>query len=129
MNERVNWFFYPRGWVDYAVIALTLVLAGFVVASSMPAHALPVGWAISTGPSMAPTMSEGPTLLVYVETSSYTPGDIVVFDDAFSNEPTVHRVVDSWGEVVVPQGDANDLPDKPVLEEHVYGEVVFYVDL
>lgn len=129
MNERVNWFFCPRGWVDYAVIAATLVFVGFAVASSMPMHDAPVGWAVSTGPSMAPTLSEGPTLLVYVETGSYEPGDIVVFDEHLSGDPTVHRVVDSWGEVVVAQGDANGMPDHPVLHEHVYGEVVFHVDL
>lgn len=129
MNDRAVWFFRPQGWFDFVVIAATLVFFGFAIASSMPMHDAPVGWAVSTGPSMAPTMSEGPTLLVYVETGSYEPGDIVLFDAQLSEGPVVHRVVDSWGEVVVAQGDANDKPDHPVLHEHVYGEVVFHFDL
>ncbi|WP_424015044.1 hypothetical protein ACOZ35_03275 [Halorubrum xinjiangense] len=145
MNERAVWVWNVVGGLELAATLVALaVLIPFFISLSFPAW-LPVGVGIATGESMLPTMQEESTLVVYVQTGDYEPGDIVVFDEYVNetrSEPgpitihesvetrqTIHRVVWSDNSIVQTQGDNNEIPDEPITHDQVYGEVVFYVDL
>lgn len=145
MNERAIWVWNAVGGFELVATLVALaVLIPFFVSLSVPAW-LPVGVGIATGESMLPTMEEESTLVVYVQSGEYEPGDIVVFDeyvnetrsepgaitvhDSVETRQTIHRVVWSDSGILQTQGDNNDIPDEPITHDQVYGEVVFYVDL
>lgn len=74
--------------------------------------------------SMEPTFSKG-TLLVVRQADDVAPGDVVVYQDG--RELVVHRVVSVQDNVVVTQGDANNVADAPFDKSQVKGVVVGWV--
>lgn len=74
--------------------------------------------------SMEPTFSKG-TLLVVRQADDVAPGDVVVYQDG--RELVVHRVVSVQDNVVVTQGDANNVTDAPFDKSQVKGVVVGWV--
>jgi signal peptidase len=87
------------------------------------ALAMPFGYGVTVvlSGSMQPTLLVDDIVIIREE-ESYSVGDVVVYQD--SSSLVIHRIVDISGEVVVTQGDANDIPDSPITFEDIKGKEV-----
>ena len=99
---------------------LFLQNAAAVAGNPMP---MPLGFglAVVQSGSMEPTFAKGDLLLV-LQNSDYSEGDVVVFQTGRSL--TVHRIVKVGGHQVVTQGDANNTTDEPIEKSQIKGSVV-----
>lgn len=110
------------------LVLLGLVLGVCAYAANARAVAgnqlpMPFGYGLAEvlSGSMEPTFSKG-TLLVVRQAQDVAPGDVVVYQDG--RELVVHRVVSVQGDVVVTQGDANNVADRPFDKSQIKGVVV-----
>ena len=113
-----------------------LIVVGFILglniyfanASSLLGNKLPMpfgyGMANVLSGSMEPTFSKG-ALLIVKDTKDVKVGDIVVYQS--QNELIVHRIVSLHKNVVVTQGDANNVSDVPFDKSLIRGKVVCWI--
>lgn len=94
--------------------------ANQLVGNSMPMP-FGVGMAVVLSGSMEPAMSVG-DLIIVRETDDFQVGDAIVFESA--GEMIVHRIVMMNENMIVTQGDANNVPDEPIDYEAVKGKVL-----
>jgi hypothetical protein len=73
----------------------------------------------------APEGYESPECVIEAEKDEYFVGDVVVFQDGYSL--VVHRIISIDGEIVVTQGDANNVADSPIKITDIKGKVVMSI--
>ena len=83
---------------------------------------LGVGAAVVLSGSMEPTLKTN-DLVVVTQRDDYNVGDIVVYET--DNSLVIHRIVGIDGEYITAQGDANNVPDDPVMISQVKGAMLF----
>lgn len=82
------------------------------------------GTAIVLSGSMEPELSKG-DLIIVKKSEDIEVQDIVVFQA--ENMLVVHRVIEIAGDMLVTQGDANNIADAPIAIDAVKGKVLFSV--
>lgn len=91
-------------------------------------NALPMplgfGIAVVVSGSMEPELSIN-DLIVVTPNDSYEVGDVVVFSTGGSL--VVHRIIETDGETVTTQGDANNTADDPISVRDIKGKVAFAI--
>ncbi len=87
---------------------------------------MPFGYGLANvlSGSMEPTFSKGALLLVR-DTKDVKEGDIVVYQS--QGELIVHRIIREKGEIIVTQGDANNVADTPFRKDQIKGKVIGWV--
>lgn len=112
----------------YAASALLLTLAAMLCYMSISRAAgepLPTvfGWgnAVVLSGSMEPTLPVGALLLTH-EKESYSPGDVVIYEDENGTLVT-HRLVSITDGEALTKGDANNAEDKPFPASRIRGRV------
>lgn len=89
---------------------------------------MPFGYGVANvlSGSMEPTFSKG-TLLLVKETEDIQVGDIVVYQSG--QELIVHRVIEleENSQIIVTQGDANNVADPPFEKSQIRGVVIGWV--
>lgn len=117
--------------------ALVSAILVFIAAAVIPLLTGGTARTVMTG-SMSPSLPPG-HILIYqpVDTDSLEIGDVIAYQpdgNATGGVPITHRVIDlrsSGGHVslVIVQGDANPVPDKPVRPDQVIGKMVYFIPL
>ena len=107
------------------IISLIIGLAVFrISATGIGRNQLPMpfGFALSVvkSGSMEPTLSVG-DLIVVTPADEYAVGDIVVFQDGRSL--VVHTIISIEDDMVITQGDANNVADDPIPLRDIEGKV------
>lgn len=89
-------------------------------------NALPMpfgfGIAVVVSGSMEPELSIN-DLIIVTPAECYEVGDVVVFADGASL--VVHRIIETDGQTLITQGDANNTADDPISVRDVKGKVAF----
>ena len=100
-----------------------LINANNLVGDQLP---MPFGYgaAVVLSGSMEPTLSVDDLILVK-EQESYSLGDVVVFQDVGSL--VVHRIVHMEDDIIITQGDANNVSDAPIPFSAVKGRVILSI--
>jgi len=111
------------------IIGLFLgVNAYFANAKGLLGNALPMpfGYGIANvmSGSMEPTFSKGALILVK-ETDQIETGDIVVYQSG--SILVVHRIMEIDGNIIVTQGDANNVADDPFDQSLIKGKVIGWI--
>lgn len=83
-----------------------------------------LGGAVVLSGSMEPTLSAG-DLIIVRQAQSYTPGQIVVYDDG--SALVVHRLLALEDGQAITQGDANNVPDRPIDQSRLRGIVIAHI--
>lgn len=80
--------------------------------------------------SMTPRIHQG-DLTIIRKYPSYKVGDIIAYLYNFNNKELVisHRVIGIGGNVYITQGDANAIPDEPVIPRLILGKVIAIIPL
>ncbi|MDO8497766.1 MAG: signal peptidase I [bacterium] len=75
--------------------------------------------------SMSPRIHQG-DLTIIRKYPSYKVGDIIAYLYNFNNKEIVisHRVIGIGGNTYITQGDANVIPDEPVIPRLILGKVI-----
>ena len=87
---------------------------------------MPFGWGMSVviSGSMEPELSVN-DLVIVREQAAYKTGDVVVYQ---SNQVLViHRIISMDGDIVITQGDANDVADAPISVSAIKGREVAHI--
>ena len=113
----------------YTVISVVLGLTVYSWnAKSLSGDMLPMpfnlGSAIVLSGSMEPELSVDDLIFIRGK-DEYFVGDVVVFQDGYSL--VVHRIISIDGEIVVTQGDANNVADSPIKITDIKGKVVMSI--
>lgn len=97
--------------------------AGTLLGNTLP---MPFGYGLANvlSGSMEPTFSKG-ALLIVKDTKDVKVGDIVVYQS--QSELIVHRIVSLNKNVVVTQGDANNVSDVPFDKSLIRGKVICWI--
>ena len=106
-------------------VNIYLFNAAKLTGDAMP---MPFGVGVSvvlTG-SMEPEFSAG-DLIVVTEADEYVERDIIVFQT--NKKAVVHRIVGFEGDMVITQGDANNVADEPIEKSAIKGKVRFSLPL
>jgi len=109
------------------ILGLNLYMfnAAKLTGDAMP---MPFGVGVSvvlTG-SMEPEFSAGDVIVV-TAADEYVERDIIVFQSG--KKAVVHRIVGFDGDMVITQGDANNIADEPIEKSVIKGKVRFSVPL
>lgn len=91
-----------------------------LLGDSMP---MPAGYGIAVvlSGSMEPTLSVDDVILVK-KTNDYEVDDIVVYQKGF--ELVVHRIIEIKKDIIITQGDANNVADHEITKDSIKGEVI-----
>lgn len=107
------------------ILGINLYLAN---ASGLLGNTLPMpfgyGAAVVLSGSMEPTFSKDDLIFVK-ETDEIAVGDIVVYQS--SGMLVVHRVIALEGDMVITQGDANNVPDSAFEKSAIMGTVIGWI--
>ncbi len=80
---------------------------------------------IAEGTSMEPTIKSGNTITL-IKSNHYKINDIVLFN--LNNYTFLHRIVCTFisgkKKFFITRGDANNIDDKPIMENQIIGKVV-----
>lgn len=112
----------------YITTAILLFLILLTVVTVLPTASSPVLLTSPDTTSMEPEIT--PTDLVIIQSSSsYSPEDIVLYEDEDVSQPILHRIVSETQEGYITQGDANSVTDQesgldPVTEDQILGKVL-----
>lgn len=82
------------------------------------------GIAVVLSGSMEPTLAINDMIVVH-ETGRYEAGDIVVYQS--ERTLIVHRIIAKDGDIVVTQGDANQVADAPIQIDDIKGKVIAHI--
>ncbi len=96
-----------------------------LVGNSMPMP-FGVGMSVVMSGSMEPELSVNDLVIVRSQ-ESYEKGDIVVYQDGSSL--VIHRIIGFKEDKVITKGDANEVPDKPVLKRDIKGRYKFRIPI
>lgn len=115
----------------YLVISLLAVILALniinIVQSIVLGQEMPLifgyGRAIVITGSMEPAILPGDMVIIH-EQDGYEVGDIVVYK---ANSYITHRIVEETENGYITQGDANNAPDKEILESQIIGRVVLVI--
>lgn len=104
-------------------VNLYLANARSLLGNQLP---MPFGYGLANvlSGSMEPTFSKGALLLVKEEQEADV-GDIVVYQSG--QELIVHRVIEKMGDMVITQGDANNVADEPFDKSQLKGKVIGWI--
>ena len=110
-----------------AVLGINIYMfnAAKLTGDAMP---MPFGVGVSvvlTG-SMEPEFSAGDVIVV-TKADEYVERDIIVFQSG--KKAVVHRIVGFDGDMVITQGDANNIADEPIERSAIKGKVRFNIPL
>lgn len=119
----------PKRGLRRTVLILLGILLGMNLYFANARHILgnqlpmPFGYGLANvlSGSMEPTFSKG-TLLLVKDTKNVKEGDIVVYQS--QGELIVHRIVRVKENIIVTQGDANNVSDIPFRKDQIKGKVV-----
>lgn len=122
----------PRKVLRRGVLILLGILLGVSIYSANARNILgnqlpmPFGYGLANvlSGSMEPTFSKGALLLVQ-DTRNVKEGDIVVYQS--QGELIVHRIVRVKENIIVTQGDANNVADIPFRKDQIKGKVIGWV--
>lgn len=105
-------------------INLYMMNATSIVGNQLP---MPFGIGVATvlSGSMEPNISKG-DLIVVKEEKQYQINDIIVYNDGGSY--VCHRIVD-MGDMVITQGDANNIADEPIEYSTIRGKVILHIPM
>lgn len=94
-----------------------------IVGNQLP---MPFGYGLANvlSGSMEPTFSKGALLLVK-DKDTFQVGDIVVYQSG--KELIVHRIIELDNELVITQGDANNVADEPFDKSQIKGVVIGWI--
>lgn len=128
MNKRLT------GIISRIAVILFTIIAGVGIylfnAQTIAGNPMPmpfgVGAAVVLSGSMEPTLSVNDLVFV-AEKESYEEGDVVVFQK--NGHLVIHRIVSIEGDVVVTQGDANNVEDAPIQLANIRGKLVFSIPM
>ena len=113
----------------YTVISIVLGLSVYSWnAKSLSGDILPMpfnlGSAIVLSGSMEPELSVDDLIFISGK-DEYFVGDVVVFQENLSL--VVHRIIEINGDMVITQGDANNVADSPIKISDIKGKVVMHI--
>lgn len=107
------------------VLGINLYLAN---ARNIAGNQLPMpfgmGAAVVLSGSMEPNLSKGDLIFVQ-RTEPLQLEDIIVYQSGSSL--IVHRIVSMYGDTIVTQGDANNVPDEPISTSQIKGKVIGHI--
>lgn len=121
-----------KGLLRTGVLLLLGLLLGMNLylwnANSIAGNALPMpfgyGVAVVLTGSMEPAISADDLIIVRAQ-DAYEEREIVVYQSGSSL--VVHRIIETDGETVVTQGDANNAADEPIRTEYIKGKVIAHI--
>ena len=124
MKEKLR----AGSWLRGLIVLLALLFfagSGSFLYGKLSGDPLPefLGWsqAVVMSGSMEPEIPVGALVLIR-EQSSYTSGDVVVYEDDAGNLIT-HRLLRMEDGKAVTKGDANNVEDEPIETEQILGKV------
>ena len=105
-------------------INLYMMNATKLVGNQLP---MPFGIGVATvlSGSMEPAISKG-DLIIVKEEKQYHKKDIVVYRDG--DDYVVHRIIEI-GDMVITQGDANNVADEPIEKSAIRGKVILHIPM
>lgn len=121
-----------KGILRTVILVLLSLLLGVNIylwnAQNVAGNALPMpfgfGVAVVLTGSMEPALSANDVIIVQQQ-EDYVLRDIVVYQSGGSL--VVHRIIETDGENVTTQGDANNTADTPIRAEFIKGKVVGHI--
>ncbi|KAA0006507.1 MAG: signal peptidase I [Thermoplasmata archaeon] len=111
-------------WIAVAIIAVIMVWGPTGLLGFQPT--------IVASGSMRPALDVGDiVIIVQAHPDTIKVGDIIQYRGEGEPAPTIHRVIKIYKSegitYIVTKGDANDVPDEPIMANRIMGKVVFKI--
>ena len=125
-----------KKFCNVALRVILIILIGLIIGISVytlnakrllnDALPMPFGYGTSVvlSGSMEPTLSVNDLVIIRKDTS-YEVGDVVVYQSGHSL--IIHRIIETDGDVVVTQGDANNTADEPFSTTQIKGKMTAHI--